>query len=63
MTIKATLFLKQIKPSEKETYGLKSKWEPDRLPELREFENSILDMVQNIEFKNTSKTQVNFKEK
>ena len=56
MTIRATLFLAKTTPEEKETYGFKSSWEPDRLPELKEFEESILDLIQNVEFKaNTNK--------
>ena len=56
MTIKATLFLNNVIPEAKETFGLKSPWEPDRLPEMREFEESMLDMIQNVKFKNQSKS-------
>ena len=49
-TVRATFFLKKSKPNTKDTFGFKSSWEPGRLPELKEFENSLLDLVQNVEF-------------
>ena len=48
--VRATLLLKKCKPTQKETYGFKSSWEPNRLPKLKVFENSTLDLVENIEF-------------
>ena len=35
----------------KETYGFKSTKPPPFVPELREFEDSMLNLVQNVEFK------------
>ena len=35
----------------KETYGFKSKRSPPHMKELDEFEDSMLDMIQNIQFK------------
>ena len=63
MTVKATLFLGKIKPGEKETFGLKSPWEPDRLPEMKRFEDSMLDMITNIQFKNSEKEVGRFQRK
>ena len=51
VTWAATFFLKKSKPSFKETYGFKSSFEPKRLPELRKFEDKMLDLVQNIKFR------------
>ena len=50
MSFRAKAFLDQAKPSEKETYGFKTPKEPPRIPELREFEDRMLDLVQNIQF-------------
>ena len=54
MSFRAKTFLGKSKPSEKEYFGFKTQNEPDRLPELREFEDKMLDLVQNIQFKNNS---------
>ena len=54
VTWKATFFLKKATPNNKETFGFKSSLDPKRLPELKEFENKILDLIQNIEFKDTN---------
>ena len=63
MRIKATLFLTQTKPKEKETFGLKSSWEPERVPEMKKFEDSILNLVQNVEFKNPSRDASKYQKK
>ena len=42
----------EIKGETKETYGFKSSKSPPRIHELKEFEDGILGLVQNIEFKN-----------
>ena len=39
----------------KETYGFRSTKSPPQIPELKEFEDGMLNIVQKIEFKNTSK--------
>ena len=41
-----------IKGETKETYGFKSTKSPPPIHELKQFEDGILDLVQNIEFKN-----------
>ena len=41
VTIKTTIFLQKKKPTQKETFGFKSSWQPKRLPALRDFENSL----------------------
>ena len=51
MTWSATFFLKKTKPNFKETFGFKSSLDPKRLPELKPFEDKMLDLVQNIQFK------------
>ena len=43
------------KPSKKETYGFTSTKTPPQIQELKEFEDGILHLVQNIEFKSTNK--------
>ena len=53
MTWAATFFLETSKPGFKETYGFKSSFEPKRLPELRDFEDKMLDLVKNIKFRET----------
>ena len=40
------------KPDRKETFGFNSTRNPPSIPELKEFEDEMLNMVQNIEFKN-----------
>ena len=60
MTWKATFFLKKLKSSDKENFGFKSSFDPKRLPEMREFEEKMLDMVQNVEFKNTNQSSSKF---
>ena len=63
MTVRATIFLGKSKQNSKETFGLKSSWEPERLPQLREFEDAILDIIQNVIFKNQSKCGGKFQKK
>ena len=63
MTKRATLFISKAKPNEKETFGLKSSWEPERIPELKKFEDSMLNLIQNIQFKNTSRKMSKFQRK
>ena len=53
MTLAAIFFLKKSKPKGKETFGFKSTLEPQRIPEMKEFENKMLDMVENVEFRDT----------
>ena len=43
-----------IKTEDKETYGFRSTKSPPQIPEFKEFEDGMLDLVQNVEFKNTS---------
>ena len=44
-----------ISTEDKETYGFTSTKCPPYIPELKEFEDGMLNIVQNIEFKNTNK--------
>ena len=38
------------KPQEKVTYGFKSPNNPDPVPELRDFEDKVMDLIENIQF-------------
>ena len=58
MTWSASFFLRKAQPSKKETFGFKFSMEPKRLPEMRQFEDKMLDLVQNVQTKT-----VNFNEK
>ena len=61
MTYRATFFLSdKNSQNSKENYGFRTTKEPARLPELREFEDSLLDMIENIEFKEPSKNTGQF---
>ncbi len=44
----------EITTEQKETYGFKSTKSPPSIPELKEFENGMLHLVQNIEFNNST---------
>jgi hypothetical protein len=44
-----------IQAEDKETYGFNSTKSPPYIPELKQFEDGMLDIVQNIEFLSTSK--------
>ena len=59
---KAYYFLNPTESSAKETYGFKSRNSPPRISELIPFEDSMLDLIQNIEFKDVkcnSQNQMN----
>ena len=54
MTWRATCFLSdKNNQNSKENFGFKTSKEPKRLPEMREFEDSILHLVENVEFKDS----------
>jgi hypothetical protein len=44
----------ESKPNKKETYGFPSTKSPPKLTELKQFEDGILDIIQGIEFKDTT---------
>ena len=48
---KAKCFLKPFSKQNKETFGLKSIKSPEAIPELKNFENDLIHMAQNIEFR------------
>jgi hypothetical protein len=60
---KAKFFLKPLaKGQSKENYGLKSIKSPEAIPELKNFENDLINMAQNIEFRHIeTKLQKNLK--
>jgi hypothetical protein len=45
----------EVTPEQKETYGFRSTKSPPPIPELKEFEDGMLNLVQNIEFTNVDK--------
>ena len=45
-------FLKPFKKQSKETYGFKSPKDPKAIPETKDFENDLIDLIKNIEFVN-----------
>ena len=52
---KALFTLKpEMKPRSKMTYGFKSLASPPIIPELRQFEEKLIDLIQNIEFRDYS---------
>ena len=51
MRWKAFHFLNPTESTNKETYGFKSRNSPPRIPELIPFEDGMLDLIQNIQFK------------
>ena len=48
---KAKCFLKPFAKQNKENFGLKSIKSPEAIPELKNFENDLINMAQNIEFR------------
>ena len=48
---KAKFFLKPAAKQSKENFGLKTAKSPESIPELKNFENDLINMAQNIEFK------------
>ena len=63
MNFRAKAFLGKLKPSEKEYYGFKTTKEPSRIPEMREFEDKMLDLVQNVEFHQNLHHKISFQQK
>ena len=59
----AIFFLNKSKSKSKETYGFKSTSEPQRLPQMKEFEEKMLDMVVNVEFREPKNSQDDFQRK
>ena len=55
MTWRATFFLRGKNEESKEHFGFKSTKEPKWLPEMRKFEDKMLDLIQNIQFKENSR--------
>ena len=54
MRWKAFFFLNpQTEPTSKQTFGFNTTKSPKPITELNEFENKILNLIQNIEFKDT----------
>ena len=53
MRWKALEYLGQLPPSDKETYGFRSRKCPPVVKELSKFEEDMLKMIQNIEFRKT----------
>ena len=53
MRWKALEYLGQLPPSDKETYGFRSKKCPPVVKELSKFEEDMMKMIQNIEFRRT----------
>ncbi len=54
MRWKALFFLNpDIKPSSKETFGFNTTKSPQPIAELKEFEDSMLHMIQNVKFKDS----------
>ena len=56
MRWKAYYFLNQQETSTKETYGFKSKHSPPKINELIPFEEGMVDLIQNIKFKDNMKS-------
>ena len=48
---KAKFFLKPAAKQSKENFGLKTAKSPESIPELKNFENDLIKMAQNIEFR------------
>ena len=48
------ILFKPAKKNSKENYGLKTTKSPETIPELKNFENDLISMIQNIEFKKFS---------
>ena len=63
MTWSATFFLSKAQPNRKETFGFKTTMEPKRLPEMRQFEDKMLDLVQNVQFRDKNHKNSEFQQK
>ena len=48
---KVIFFLNPCNSQKKETFGLKSTRVPDAVPEIKPFEDDLIEMVKNIEFR------------
>ena len=53
---KVIFFLNPCNSQKKETFGFKSTRVPDAVPELKPFEDDLIEMVKNIEFRNVNNT-------
>ena len=51
MRWKASAFLGKLKDSDKDNYGFKTVKYPSSVKELVPFENDMMDMIKNLEFK------------
>ena len=61
VTLLVMVFLNpNFKSKNIETFGFKSSFEPKRIPELRDFEDQMLDMAVNLEFKDKAKSTDKF---
>ena len=53
----------EARNTDKDTFGFKSNNNPPTVPELRDFENRIIEMVEHVEFKESSGNKSDFQYK